>query len=244
MSIAVAKQDGINRAGTGAPRLPRILVVDDDESVRKLLRMRLSNTHEVVETGDPEQAVALALEYKPEAILMDLMMPGFSGFELCQSLHSLSYTSRIPIFVVTGEAGAKYREHCASLGAKGYFEKPIDFAALKAALAEEAKNKQLERRKHKRVRMSVLLRLRGKHADGSAFDEPATTENLSVGGFLASCTASMVRGAKVDVFLTAGGQEQYAGCAQVIRKDSPGAPWQRYGFEFLETTRNWVLHDE
>lgn len=240
----MTKQDSINRAGTGTPRLPRILVVDDDQSVRNLLRTRLSDTHEVVETGDPEQAVALALEYKPEAILMDLMMPGFSGFELCQSLHALSYTSRIPIFVVTGEAGAKYREHCASLGAKGYFQKPIDFVALKAALADEAKNQQLERRKHKRVRMSVPLRLRGNRADGSALDEPATTANLSAGGFLATCMASMVKGAKVDVFLIVGGQERYAGCARVVRKDSPEAPWQRYGFEFLETTRDWILQDE
>ena len=43
----------------------KILVVDDEESMRKLLRMRLSDTCEVVDTGDPEQAVALALEHNP-----------------------------------------------------------------------------------------------------------------------------------------------------------------------------------
>jgi CheY-like chemotaxis protein len=126
--------------------MPKILIVDDDEAVRGLLRLRLSDVYQVVETGNPEQALGLALEHKPDAILLDLMMPGFSGFELCQSFHSLSYTSRIPIFVITGEAGTKYKEHCESLGARGYFHKPVDFPALKAALAAELKDKQPERR--------------------------------------------------------------------------------------------------
>src|ERR1700689_2383894 len=145
--------------------MPKILIVGDDEAGRGLLRMRLSDAYQVVETGDPEQALGLALEHKPDAILLDLMMPGFSGFELCQSFHTLSYTSRIPIFVITGEAGTKYKEHCESLGAKGYFHNPVDFPALKAALAAELKDKQPERRAHKRVKMRVILKLRGTDAN-------------------------------------------------------------------------------
>lgn len=244
MSTLTSKQNSSNVANAATTKMPKVLVVDDDESVRRMLRMRLSDTYEVVETGDPEQAVALALEHKPDAILMDLMMPGFSGFELCQSLHSLSYTSRIPIYVISGEAGAKYREHCASLGAKGYFQKPIDFAALKTTLAGELRAKQPERRKHKRVQMRVLLKLRGKDADGKSFEQATTTDNVSAGGFLAICTASLVKGSPVEVFLTAGGEERYAGRAQAVRKESPGSPWQRYGFEFLETTSDWVLQDK
>jgi CheY-like chemotaxis protein len=77
-------------ADARTPRLPKILVVDDDDAIRALLKLRLADTYRVIETGDPEQALALALEHKPEAILLDLMMPGFSGFELCQSFHTLS----------------------------------------------------------------------------------------------------------------------------------------------------------
>jgi DNA-binding response OmpR family regulator len=218
--------------------------VDDDESVREMLAMRLSDTYEVVQTGDPEQAVALALEHKPDAILMDLMMPGFSGFELCSSLHDLSYTSRIPIFVVTGEGGAKYREYCANLGAKGYFQKPIDFDVLKATLAAELGAKPPERRKHKRLQIRVLLKLRGKDAEGKTFEHATTTDNLSAGGFLAVCMAPLVKGTQVEVFWSAPGQERYAGRAHVVRKESGGSPWQRYGFEFLETPSNWVLQDK
>ena len=239
----VTSQQG-SSGGNATTTRPKILVVDDEESMRKMLRMRLSDTYEVVDTGDPEQAVALALEHKPDVILMDLMMPGFSGFELCQSLHSLSYTSRIPIFVITGQEGAKYREHCASLGAKGYFQKPIDFVALRSTLSAELQAKQTERRKHKRVQMRVLLKFRGTDAAGKKFEATTTTENVSAGGFLAACATELVKGTPVEVFLAMGGQERYAGRAQAVRKESPGSPWQRYGFEFLEATVDWVLEDK
>lgn len=225
----------------GALKVPKLLVVDDDESIRGLLRTRLADTYQIVETGDPEQALALALEHKPDAILLDLMMPGFSGFELCQSFHTLSYTSRIPIFVITGEAGTKYKEHCESLGARGYFQKPVDFATLKGTLAQELKGKIPERRAHKRVQMRVVLSLRGLDATGKEFSESATTENISAGGFLCNCSATLIKGAPIDVFLKSGGHERYAGRAQVVRKDAPGSPWQRYGFQFIETTSDWVL---
>jgi response regulator RpfG family c-di-GMP phosphodiesterase len=240
----LASRPGSSGVTNATTTRPKILVVDDDESMRTMLRMRLSDTYEVVDTGDPEQAVALALEHKPDVILMDLMMPGFSGFELCQSLHSLSYTSRIPIFVITGQAGAKYRQHCASLGAKSYFQKPIDFVALRSTLSAELQAKPAERRKHKRVQMRVLLKLRGTDATGKRFEAATTTENVSAGGFLAVSTMELVKGRPVEVFLATGEQERYAGRAQAVRKESPGSPWQRYGFEFLETTADWVLEDK
>ena len=97
----------------------KILIVDDDDAMRGLLRARLSPLYEVIDTPDPSQALALALHHKPDAVFLDLMMPEFSGFELCQSLRSVSYTWRIPIFVITGEAGADCKEQCEKLGATG-----------------------------------------------------------------------------------------------------------------------------
>ena len=110
----------------------KILIVDDDKAMCDLLRACLSEAYEIIDTQDPEQALALALEHKPDAILLDLMMPKFSGFELCQSFRSLSYTSTIPILVITGETDAKYKDHCANLGAVAYFEKPLKLNELGA----------------------------------------------------------------------------------------------------------------
>src|ERR1700757_5142919 len=117
--------------------MKKLLVVDDDSAMRGLLHLRLSDHYQVFDTGDPEQALALALEHKPDAILLDLMMPKFSGFELRNSFHALTHTTRLPIFVITGESGLKYKEQCEALGAAGFFEKPVDFPKLKAALQEQ-----------------------------------------------------------------------------------------------------------
>jgi putative two-component system response regulator len=94
----------------------QILIIDDDEVMRSLLRDRLEDAYQIFDTGDPEQTIALALEHKPDGVLLDLMMPNFSGFEVCQTLTGLSYTRQIPIFIVSGEAATKYKAFCQNLG--------------------------------------------------------------------------------------------------------------------------------
>lgn len=220
--------------------MPKILVVDDDADMRNLHKMRLSDTYEILETEDPEEALGLALEHKPAAILLDLMMPRLSGFELCHTLHTLSYTSRIPILVITGESAAKYKQHCEGLGASGFFEKPVDYKELKKTIAAALQTNQPERRAHVRVKMRVVLKLRGKDSTGKPFEISTVTENLSPGGFLAGCTATMNQGDVVEVFVVGDG-ERFAGRAKAVRCEARGAPWQRYGYQFLETTPEWVL---
>ena len=51
--------------------MQKLLVVDDDEALRRLMRVELSDTFEVIDSGEPEQGLALALEHKPDAILLD-----------------------------------------------------------------------------------------------------------------------------------------------------------------------------
>jgi DNA-binding response OmpR family regulator len=220
--------------------LHKILIVDDDEAMCGLLRARLGDSYEVFDTGDPDQALGLALQHKPDAVLLDLMMPKFSGLELCQSLRSLSYTSRIRVFIVTGKGGAEAQEYCKNLGAAGFFQKPVDFDLLKRRLAEELESQRPERRSQTRVRMRVSLKLRGADAAGRPFEELTTTENVSAGGFLCNCSASLDTGPMVEVFLVRGG-ERYVGLARVVRKESSDMNWQRYGFRLEEKEGEWVL---
>ena len=112
--------------------------------MRRLIRLNLGATHEVVDTGEPEVALSLALEHKPDVILLDLRMPKYSGFELCRTFTLLSTTQLIPVFVISGEAGAKTKEFCRELGAVVYFEKPVDFDRLLASLADCLKSRRSE----------------------------------------------------------------------------------------------------
>ncbi len=223
--------------------MEKILVVDDDDAMRGMLKMRLSDTYETIDTGNPIQALGLALEHKPRAILLDLMMPDCSGFELCQSFHNLSYTARIPIFVVTGESASKYRDYMSNLGAAGYFEKPIDFAKLKSRLASELQTRPLERRAHVRVRMKLILKLKGTDAAQRSFEQLTTTENVSAGGFLCTLPLALSPDSSLEVFLSGAGHEHYVGRVRVVRKEAPNTPWQRYAFEFTERTTEWILQD-
>jgi response regulator RpfG family c-di-GMP phosphodiesterase len=220
--------------------MAKILIVDDDADMRNLHKMRLNDTYEILETEDPEEALGLALEHKPAAILLDLMMPRLSGFELCHTLHTLSYTSRIPILVITGESAAKYQQHCEGLGASAFFEKPVDYKELKKRIAQALQTNQPERRAHVRVKMRVVLKLRGIDSAAKPFDLPTVTENVSPAGFLAGCLASLNQGDIVEVYVS-GETERFAGRAKAVRCESRGAPWQRYGFQFVETTSEWVL---
>ena len=86
----------------------------------------------------PGQGIALALEHRPDAVLLDLldlMMPKVSGFELRPGFQALTYTCYVPIFVSSDAAGNKYKEHCDRLGAVDYFETPVDSKKLKEKLA-------------------------------------------------------------------------------------------------------------
>jgi len=223
--------------------MDKILLVDDDDSMRGMLKMRLSDSYEVIDTGDPVQALALALQHKPGAILLDLMMPDCSGFELCQSFHNLSYTARIPVFVVSGESAAKYQEYMKTLGATGYFEKPIDFTKLRARLASELGGRPQERRAHTRVRMKLIVKLKGTDARQRSFEQLSTTENVSAGGFLCTLPIEISPESTLQVFLSGEGRDQYAGTVRMVRKEAEGMPWQRYGFQFMERTSAWIFQD-
>ena len=220
--------------------MARILVIEDDKSFRELLTTRLQDEHEILATGDATEALALALSEKPDAVLLDLGMPEFSGFELCQTLSTLSATRLMPVLVVTGKPASDFRQYCLNLGAADYFEKPVDFKRLKDTLRATVEQRRPERRTELRVRLSVVLRLRGTDATGEPFDILTAADNVSAMGFLAPCGPPLSKNSDVEVFIR-GEKDQWAGLARVVRFEYRDTPWQRYGFQFMEKPENWVL---
>lgn len=218
----------------------KLLVVDDDPALRRLMRLELSDTYEVIDSGEPEEGLALALESKPEAILLDLRMPKYSGYELLQTFTSFSHTQKIPVIIVSGEAGSQTKEHCRQLGAAGYFEKPIDFDALRTFLAKVAKNHVDTPRSEVRVRLRIPLKLRSANEQGQPLEELATTENVSLSGFMCVCATGFPVDTKLTVYMT-NPAEKYVGKARVVHSDSIGGKLRRCGCVFTEKTGPWVL---
>jgi DNA-binding response OmpR family regulator len=218
----------------------KVLVVDDDEALRRLMRLELGETYEVIDTGEPEHGLALALEHRPDAILLDLRMPKYSGYELCQTFTSFSRTQTIPVVIVSGEGGAQTKDHCRQLGAAAYFEKPLDFEALKLFLKGIVKTSRHIPRSEVRVRLRVPLKLRGKDAQAKDFEEAAATENVSLSGFLCTCNREIPVHSTIDVYIVSG-HDEHVGKAQIMHSEAKAPPLFRYGCRFTEKTGPWVL---
>lgn len=219
--------------------MKRLLIVDDDDAMRRLFRLNLSDKYEIIDTADPEQALALAMEHRPDAILMDLQMPKFSGLDLCRAFSSISKTQPIPIFVVSGETGIAVRDSCRDMGTAGYFEKPIDFDALRISLAE-VKRQTRTPRTEVRVQLCVELMLCGKDIHGKDFKEKTFTENVSISAFLCGCSAKLQKDSIVEVFIVRG-IEKFVGKARIVRSEPREGASTLYAFRFLQKAGEWIL---
>ncbi len=218
----------------------KLLIVDDEEAMRRLLRLNLADRFMIVDTGNSEQALAMAMHDKPNAILLDLRMPNYSGFELCRTFKSMTSTQLIPIVIITGEAGSTTKSLCKELGATAYFEKPVDFDALRSGLETILRGAQPERRSELRVRLRVTLKLRGRDINENVFQEVSETENVSKSAFFCGCTAQLKTESIVEVYLVNGGS-QFVGTARVVRSEGTDTPYPRYAFRFVHKEGDWIL---
>jgi two-component system, chemotaxis family, chemotaxis protein CheY len=106
--------------------MARILVVDDDRSLRELLRMHLSGAgHSVKITCDAEEAIRAMLAEDFELILSDISMPYMDGLELLRAIRGDPKTSHIPVVFLTGHADDASWMEAMKSGATGYVTKPI-----------------------------------------------------------------------------------------------------------------------
>jgi CheY-like chemotaxis protein len=109
----------------------RILVVEDNALNLKLIRDVLQVAgYEVVEATTGEQGIALALERRPDLILMDIQLPGIDGSEALRSIRADPRTQAIPVVAVSAFAMKADRERAYRDGFDGYLEKPISIRAL------------------------------------------------------------------------------------------------------------------
>jgi EAL domain-containing protein (putative c-di-GMP-specific phosphodiesterase class I)/CheY-like chemotaxis protein len=106
---------------------PVVLIADDDEEVALLLRTYLKPLDvDVLIARDGEEALAIAQSRLPAAVLLDVMMPKRSGWEVCQALKAVQRTSEIGVILVTGRGDVKDRLTGLQVGADDYLVKPFD----------------------------------------------------------------------------------------------------------------------
>jgi two-component system cell cycle response regulator len=109
----------------------RILVVDDIDANVRLLEAKLSaEYYEVLTASDGASGLIVAGEEKPDIILLDVMMPGMDGFEVCRRLKDDPATRHIPVVLVTALDGRQDRIHGLDAGADEFLTKPIDDIVL------------------------------------------------------------------------------------------------------------------
>jgi two-component system cell cycle response regulator len=81
----------------------RVLLVDDCVAVRDLYEMALGGAVEVETAGRGDEALALAVRHPPDVIVLDIMMPGLDGWEVCERLRSNPRTAAIPVIMLTSD---------------------------------------------------------------------------------------------------------------------------------------------
>src|SRR6476620_2600257 len=106
---------------------PVLLIADDDEDVQRLLTLFVRPLDcEVLTARDGEEALAIAQARLPNVVLLDVMMPKRSGWEVCQALKSIQRTSKIAVVLVTGRGDVKDRLTGLQVGADDYLVKPFN----------------------------------------------------------------------------------------------------------------------
>jgi CheY-like chemotaxis protein len=115
---------------------PHILIVEDEPDNREVVRVvveEILGCRAVVAVDGPE-AVEKAFEHLPELILLDMMLPGLSGYEVCKRLKEDPRTSAIPIVALTAMARVEDRVLAREVGCEDFVDKPFDLDTLEAKI--------------------------------------------------------------------------------------------------------------
>jgi DNA-binding response OmpR family regulator len=107
--------------------LARVLVVDDDRVIQQLLEVNLElEGYEVAKASNGEEAIALVRAFKPDLVLLDVMMPKLDGRETCRRIKSDPATAETPIIFLSARAQDMDVNSGLELGASAYITKPFD----------------------------------------------------------------------------------------------------------------------
>jgi two-component system response regulator RpaA len=116
----------------------RILIVDDDDQIAKMYTTLLEiKGFTVQRASNGEDALAVTLEFKPDLILLDIMMPKISGFDVADILHNTEKTREVPIIMLSALGGKEDKDRAMASGVVDYFVKSeIDLESITKRIDE------------------------------------------------------------------------------------------------------------
>ncbi len=119
--------------GTFGKDRPRILIVDDEPDVVTFIEtaLRLEGKYELAAAFDGFEARHQLTTFRPHLVILDLMLPGMNGFDICQTVRSDPAARNVRILVVTGFATDENIEKALRYGADDYLEKPLKLESLR-----------------------------------------------------------------------------------------------------------------
>ncbi len=169
----------------------KILIIDDQPDNVFILQDRLHHEgFEVITAYDGQTGIDKAINEQPDLILLDIMMPGISGFEVCEVLNKNKKTKKIPIIMVTALTGSEDIKKGLELGAYDYIKKPFNrvelIARVNSALRfNETQNLLLELEKINTFSATVLTA-------NHKIKQPLTLINLSIAAIRRELTKNEV----------------------------------------------------
>ncbi len=137
--------------------LPVILLVDDEPTNLRVLRTVLNDLYRLLFAKNGQEALQLAAEHQPDLVLLDVMMPGMTGFEVCTALKANNQTQHIPVIFVTALRDEIDETQGFDVGAVDYITKPITPAVVRARVKTHLSLVQAE--ELKRTRLQIIQRL-------------------------------------------------------------------------------------
>jgi excisionase family DNA binding protein len=113
---------------------PLAMIVDDEGDILDMLEETLKSGEDAINVVRAQSGVAALLmigEFRPDLLILDIMMPGMNGYEVCQKMKANSGTKNIKIIAISGDHNPGVRERILSAGADLFFTKPLDIVGFR-----------------------------------------------------------------------------------------------------------------
>ena len=121
----------------------KILIVEDDEDLASILQTAfVARGFSAKAVYDGEEALREIIIYKPDLVVLDIMLPKIDGWEVCGSIKSDNDTKNISVVIITGKTGNQYIEKGKMLGTDKYFTKPFDMMYFMRFIEDLLMNKK------------------------------------------------------------------------------------------------------